>query len=223
MGIGLLNKIGVENKTDKSSLKHGYLSHYEKIISIWCNKEIPTILEIGVLKGASLRTWAEYFKKSLIVGVDINKNSLQYCTDSIKIEIGSQSDINFLESLKKYKPDIIIDDGSHKWSHQIFTLVNLFPFLETGGIYIIEDLQTSGNDFLKKRGKGSISEFSGGAETPAAIILSYIGAYLMADGKPYNSIYEKESKQIDNILKKIDSVYIGHKFIAILKNKRIII
>ena len=40
--------------------------------------------------------------------------------------------------------DIIIDDGSHVPWHQIFTLESIFhTWLKPGGLYIIEDLETS--------------------------------------------------------------------------------
>lgn len=39
--------------------------------------------------------------------------------------------------------DIIIDDGSHCNNHVIATFKILFPLLKLGGIYAIEDLQTS--------------------------------------------------------------------------------
>jgi hypothetical protein len=39
--------------------------------------------------------------------------------------------------------DIIIDDGSHVNGHVIDTFKFLFPRLKDGGIYVIEDTQTS--------------------------------------------------------------------------------
>lgn len=39
--------------------------------------------------------------------------------------------------------DIIIDDGSHINEHVIKSFSILFPLLNMGGIYAIEDLQTS--------------------------------------------------------------------------------
>lgn len=36
-----------------------------------------------------------------------------------------------------------MDDASHLWSHQIKALYHLLPSLESGGIYILEDLGTS--------------------------------------------------------------------------------
>jgi len=39
--------------------------------------------------------------------------------------------------------EIIIDDGSHLNEHVLFTFHQLFPKLKSGGIYVIEDTQTS--------------------------------------------------------------------------------
>jgi hypothetical protein len=39
--------------------------------------------------------------------------------------------------------DIIIDDGSHVNEHVITSFRTLFPYLQDGGIYVIEDLHTS--------------------------------------------------------------------------------
>lgn len=40
-------------------------------------------------------------------------------------------------------PEIIIDDGSHINEHVIETFKFLFPLLKVGGIYVVEDTQTS--------------------------------------------------------------------------------
>ena len=39
--------------------------------------------------------------------------------------------------------DLIVEDGSHIWSHQIIGLQILLPHLRPGGQYIVEDLHTS--------------------------------------------------------------------------------
>ncbi len=39
--------------------------------------------------------------------------------------------------------DIVLDDGSHVGSHQRTSFETLFPLLNEGGIYLIEDLHTS--------------------------------------------------------------------------------
>ena len=57
------------------------------------------------------------------------------------VEIGSQDDPEFLAGLsRKYSPTIIIDDGSHLAHHVTYTYEHLFPFLQPGGLYVIEDI-----------------------------------------------------------------------------------
>jgi hypothetical protein len=103
------------------------------------------LLEIGLAGGASLRTWEKYFPNSTIVGVDINLAAKAYARPRVTIEIADQSDAGQLSILgETHGPfDIIIDDGSHFWEHQITTLQTLFPFLRDDGFYVIEDLHTS--------------------------------------------------------------------------------
>src|SRR5688572_33433607 len=38
---------------------------------------------------------------------------------------------------------IVIDDGSHRWDHQRTALKELFPMVEPGGYYVVEDIHTS--------------------------------------------------------------------------------
>ena len=84
--------------------------------------------------------WHEYFDQATIIGVDIQQDCRCYARDRIMVEIGSQEDPGFLADLvRRYPPRIIVDDGSHLAHHVIFTFETLFPALEPGGIYVIED------------------------------------------------------------------------------------
>ena len=120
----------------------GFIELYEKYFSRFQKSEI-NILEIGVDEGHSLRIWREFFPKAKICGIDILEK--KFTIENVEILKGDQSDFNFLESLiNKYKNfDIIIDDGSHQSKHIIKSFNFLFPYLNTNGIYVIEDLQTS--------------------------------------------------------------------------------
>lgn len=144
MEVSILNNIGLKHGTDKTSEIHDYLQKYEKHIPYSRYSKIK-ILEIGVLNGASLKTWKEYFINSTIVGIDINPECKQYEEGDIKIEIGSQFDEKFLNDVcEKYGEfDLIIDDGSHINEHVIFSFEKLFGNLRKGGIYIVEDVGTS--------------------------------------------------------------------------------
>ncbi len=147
-------------KTDKWG-HHFYTSVYEQWFAPLRNKPV-TLLEIGVggyeeprLGGDSLRMWKKYFHQGNIIGIDLHdKSSLQ--ENRIKIYKGDQSDPEFLKNivLKEGPFDIIIDDGSHMQSHIITSFENLFPYVNTGGIYVIEDTQTS----YWPRFEGSTSE-----------------------------------------------------------------
>lgn len=103
-------------------------------------------MEIGVAKGGSLQMWKDYFGKGAqIIGVDIEKGTKDFEEESIRIEIGSQSDRDFLKSLKEKYPkiDIFIDDGGHTMEQQIITFEEMFPHISYGGVYLCEDLHTS--------------------------------------------------------------------------------
>ena len=129
---------------------HFYTPHYQHHFAAFKYKRI-TLLEIGVgghespvIGGNSLRMWKQYFPFGKINSIDIfDKSSLQ--EKRIKIFKGSQVDKTFLQHVIKEigNPDIIIDDGSHVNEHVIETFKTLFPLLKDGGIYVVEDSQTS--------------------------------------------------------------------------------
>jgi hypothetical protein len=138
--IPLLDELGLLEGTDKNSLTHGYLRHYERVVGPLRDEPI-TLLEIGVDRGGSLRTWLKYFTRATIVGVDIRPECAEFATDRCIIEIGSQADPAFLTRLgAKHRPTIVIDDGSHLADHILLTFEMLFPALLPGGTYIVEDV-----------------------------------------------------------------------------------
>ena len=140
---GKMDTIGIKHGTDKSSNGHGYLDIYERYFASRSG-ECITFMEIGVFKGSSLKTWEECFPKAKILAIDI-KDMTRFDTARSKTFIVDQSDRNQLEDFaSKNGPfDIVIDDGSHIVEHQQVSLGCLFPFVRTGGIYVVEDLHTS--------------------------------------------------------------------------------
>ena len=97
--------------------------------------------------GASIKMWEAYFPNAEIVAIDINPASY-LDNDRVQTFVVDQSDAQELhEFIAKQAPfDVIIDDGSHHPAHQQLTLSILFPQLNTGGLYIIEDLDDNGKD-----------------------------------------------------------------------------
>ncbi|KAB1067028.1 class I SAM-dependent methyltransferase [Tamlana haliotis] len=155
-----LSKIARIHKTDKFG-GHFYTPHYQNHFSKFKFKR-NTILEIGVggyedpyLGGNSLRMWKSYFPFSKIYSLDIHDKSFLQ-ENRIKIFKGSQVDFNFLDTITVEIGgiDIIIDDGSHINEHVIESFKYLFPKLKNGGIYVVEDTQTS---YWKDYGGDSIN------------------------------------------------------------------
>lgn len=97
--------------------------------------------------GASIKMWEAYFPKAEIVAIDINP-AAYLDNDRIQTFVVDQSNAPELhEFIVKQPPlDVIIDDGSHHPAHQQLTLSLLFPKLNSGGLYIIEDLDDNGKD-----------------------------------------------------------------------------
>ncbi len=154
-----LDEIGRKHRTDKSSGQHGYLGFYEAHFAAQRDEPIR-LLEIGVFNGASLKTWEEYFPRARIVGVDINPSCKQFESERVAIEVGDQSNIEDITRVAvKYGPfDVVIEDGSHLWEHQITSLRTLFPFVKENGYYAVEDLQTNFGPMQEKyRGIASVS------------------------------------------------------------------
>jgi hypothetical protein len=139
-----LDELAKKYGTDKGSDGHLYTNKYSIYLEQYRDLEF-NLLEIGVFNGASIKMWKEYFPKANIVALDINPECLQYQEKNITIHIGNQSNIEFLQSIiNKYQNfDVIIDDGGHSWKQQIITYETLFPALNRGGLYFVEDMHTS--------------------------------------------------------------------------------
>jgi len=136
----MLTELGLKCHTDKAYL-HNFCDFYEQNL----NKNVTKLYEIGVLDGASLQMWSEYYPDAQIIGFDIEDKSMLKLNSNVTVKYLDQSNITQLKDLaaNSNNVDIIIDDGSHFIDHQIMTFEILFNSLKTNGQYIIEDLHTS--------------------------------------------------------------------------------
>jgi hypothetical protein len=128
---------------------HSYIEIYESLFQKYKDRPV-NILEIGVNKGYSLFTWKNYFSNAKnIVGIDYQPG-IVYKTEDFKIIYGDINNRSFINnSLGNMTFDIIIDDGSHMVQDQLTALSLLYPRLNSGGIFIIEDIQNLENDLPK--------------------------------------------------------------------------
>ena len=127
-----LDEIGLKYGTDKASSHHNYLSFYERFLAPLRDEPL-TVLEIGVFQGASLNTWREYFPERQD---HRRRHSDRPASSSNPTGSRSSSPTNPIWSISRNSPlthgpfDLIVEDGSHMWEHQITTLRALFPFLQ---------------------------------------------------------------------------------------------
>ncbi|MGV0035816.1 MAG: hypothetical protein ACNYPE_12965 [Candidatus Azotimanducaceae bacterium WSBS_2022_MAG_OTU7] len=136
----------LEKTSDKSLTKWlHYFNIYERELARFHQKPI-SFLEIGVFQGGSLPMWQGYFPEgSALTFIDIDAGCKKHEIPGTNVEIGDQSDPEFLQMLaEKYGPfDVILDDGSHICKHQIASYKGLWTHLKKGGLYMVEDCHTS--------------------------------------------------------------------------------
>ena len=121
---------------------HGFMSFYEKFFA---GREFFKIAEFGVLKGSSIRWLLKRFPNAQIYGADILAFQPEWPKDPrfkfTQLDQSSKTQIH--DFLGQSAFDLIIEDGSHQPQHQINCLLEGMDALKSGGIYILEDVETS--------------------------------------------------------------------------------
>ena len=148
-GDQYINQYTHPSKRDNIKIKaHGYSKFYEKVFLEFKNKKI-NILEIGSFYGNASAAMFFYFRNANIFGADINPDMFNYTSKRIKSFLVNSSSVSSIQKNiidKKIEYKIIIEDASHMLKDQIISLFYLFPILESGGYFIVEEL-----DFPEKR------------------------------------------------------------------------
>jgi predicted O-methyltransferase YrrM len=157
-----LCEIGKKYDTDKSSQRnnvtcsrhcHPYTLFYDSIFRNKKNENLK-IAELGILDGASLLMWKEYFTNFEIYGFEynidlINNFKQNFNNDRITlttIDVTSKDSIVKEFSELNIMYDIIIDDTTHQFEDQIRVIENTYKYVKPGGILIIEDIFKSYNE-----------------------------------------------------------------------------
>lgn len=154
-----LCEIGRKYDTDKSSQRdnvtnirhcHPYTLFYDGLFKN--KRDMPfNIAELGILDGASLCMWQEYFTNAEIYGFEYNEqliNNFKENFDNDRITL-SNIDVTNKESIENIFSelnilyDIIIEDTTHQFEDQIRVIENTYQYLKPGGIMIIEDIYKS--------------------------------------------------------------------------------
>ena len=141
--LGLARILSLFGSDKQRVGEHAYGAAYAEAFGRFRYRRIK-LLEIGLLSGASLLAWRCYFPFATTVGADIEPKP-QFAGRRTRVYTADQSDAADLDRIVEAEGgfDIIIDDGSHLSAHQIFTFRHLFARLRDGGLYVVEDVQTS--------------------------------------------------------------------------------
>jgi hypothetical protein len=122
-----------------------YFPIYERHLARFRGRAVR-VLEIGVYRGGGLELLRHYLgEEAELVGIDIDQGSATAVGGRYPVEIGDQEDPDFLRRVaESHGPfDVVIDDGGHWMRQQIAAVETLFPLLNDGGVYLVEDCHTS--------------------------------------------------------------------------------
>lgn len=134
--------------TDKA-VTHSYGDIYERSLSA-IRKSARRMLEIGVYAGASCQVFSEYFDDIIVDGIDTSLEYVAFGIGNDRIRLskldGTKDDAPKVLGERMY--DLIVDDASHLASQQLKSMRIFVPYLNPGGIYIVEDIQ-DGNSYIE--------------------------------------------------------------------------
>lgn len=155
-----LDELGVKFGTDKSSLLHNYLVEYEKLFPEPDN--IKKVVELGLQRRSgqwknsplpSVNMWLEFFQNATVFGFDkqdlkgLGGNRFHF----YKGDQGRIYDHMRFGELTGFDLDFVIEDCSHRCSHQLLSFLFFFPRIKKGGVYICEDTRAIvQNEYDKK-------------------------------------------------------------------------
>ena len=139
--------------SDKVSV-HNYGSFYDDLFQ----RLRPTaLLEIGVYRGASLRSWRAA-GVGRVIGVD-NDPAASATMIGLNVMLATMPEQAYAVAERVGLLDLIIDDGSHLYPDYTATADVLFDQLRLGGVYVIEDIQTQDSIDALRRGGWIIEDW----------------------------------------------------------------
>lgn len=156
-----LTDLAIKYSCDKY-YQHSYIDSgfYEKLFA---GRDVRKFLEIGIgyealmaplvpkyIHGASLRMWEEYFPHADIFSCDIRSDTLvnegrirSVCCDQYDASSLQKMITAFWSWRRVFDDrgfDVIIDDGCHHTLAQVISFYTLWPYLNHGGVYVVEDV-----------------------------------------------------------------------------------
>jgi predicted O-methyltransferase YrrM len=122
--------------------------HFDEAYAKYLPENPRRILEIGVARGGSIVRWLDKFPEATVTGL---YNEGKFFADIYYKTVGHMKRLklvradqcNIPASVTNTKYDIIIDDGGHRPYQTLSAFRTLWPRLNEGGLYVIEDTHVS--------------------------------------------------------------------------------
>lgn len=151
-----LSRLCIDHGTDKGPAKgptrHDYSSVYARHLPPQFDPTVRMVVEIGVggygdpkAGGASLRVWADYWPDARVIGIDVEEKTFDLPA-GVEVLQADATDPDFWDHFFDHRgpwslrPQVVVDDGSHRRDDQVETFRQVFPRLRAGAWYVIEDL-----------------------------------------------------------------------------------
>jgi hypothetical protein len=170
---------------------HGYIDFYEGFFK---DRSFKNIAELGVFKGNSIRWLLERFPDARVCGADILPLQPEWpLHERFQFTQLDQGDVDAVRGfLTQRRFDLIIEDGSHLPKHQVLCLMEGIRALQSGGIYILEDIHTSHPSYAKKLG-GILPRTSKGNALSVLLAISHYQRLGMEIDAPRAQLIAKAS------------------------------
>ena len=147
-----LCSLGAHFGTDKTPYsknahhRHPYSAVYDLLFSAMRNSLI-VVGEVGILDNASMHMWRAYFSKALLFGFEYAQEKIDKAiSDNLDNTFYFQTDVSNASHLKSSLKatsmmfDVLIDDSTHLFEHQIIFIDVAIDFVKPGGLIIVEDI-----------------------------------------------------------------------------------
>lgn len=211
-----MREIGSETQTDKVSV-HGYDRFYPYFLEALRDVQGLKMLEIGYNLGYSYEMWLLYFPKGKVYFME-KDYGVKFAEARYTGDQGKVADLHNMLVQKDLVGglDFIIDDGSHHPEHQMVSFTYLFEHgLKPGGIYIIEDTETS---YWRSGNTYGLSTVYGKDSPNSAInrlkgLIDVVNRRYQPPEEPFSSTF---GKAIDTT---VQSIFFGPNAVVIIKMK----
>jgi hypothetical protein len=123
---------------------HGYQRFYPQFLVPLRRLRRLGIVEIGFGEGQSISLWQTLFPQAHVYCLDRDVSQSGQGFDVLQVDQSDPAAVADVVQRIAHPVHLIVDDGSHYPPHQLSSFSLLFEtLLQEGGIYILEDIETS--------------------------------------------------------------------------------